>query len=84
MQAVIYGRPGCPYCSRAKALAEELTSRRDDFSFRYIDMYEEGISKDALSKTLGVPVQTVPQVLLDEKHIGGCTDFETYVKQHQL
>jgi glutaredoxin 1 len=24
----------------------------------------------------------VPQIFLDEKHIGGCTDFEAYAKEN--
>lgn len=31
MQTVIFGRPGCPYCVRAKDLAEKLSNERDDF-----------------------------------------------------
>lgn len=80
MFAVIFGRPGCPYCVRAKALAEKLTEQRDDFSFRYVDIHAEGITKDDLSKTVGKPVETVPQIFLDKKYIGGCTDFEAYAK----
>lgn len=76
----IYGRPGCPYCVRAVQVAEELTSRRDDFSFHYIDIYEQGLSKDDLAVKAGKPVQTVPQIFLDETHIGGCTDFEAYAR----
>ena len=45
MFAVIFGRPGCPYCVRAKELAEKLTEERDDFNFRYVDIHAEGISK---------------------------------------
>ena len=33
-------------------------------------------------KTVGKPVETVPQIFLDQKHIGGCTDFEAYAKEH--
>lgn len=33
MFAVIFGRPECPYCVRAKELAEKLASERDDFKF---------------------------------------------------
>ncbi|PVF10262.1 glutaredoxin, partial [Yersinia pestis] len=29
MFAVIFGRPECPYCVRAKELAEKLASERD-------------------------------------------------------
>ncbi|MDU5747947.1 MAG: glutaredoxin domain-containing protein [Haemophilus parainfluenzae] len=45
MFVVIFGRPGCPYCVRAKNLA------------------------------------AVPQIFIDEKPIGGCTDFEALMKE---
>ncbi len=45
MFTVIFGRPGCPYCVRAKELAEKLTNERDDFNYRYVDIHAEGISK---------------------------------------
>jgi len=82
MYAVIFGRPGCPYCVRAKELAEKLSQERDDFSFRYVDIHEEGITKEDLSKSVGKPVETVPQIFIDEKPIGGCTDFEAYAKEN--
>lgn len=80
MLAVIFGRPGCPYCVRAKEIAETLTEARDDFKFRYVDIHAEGISKADLEKTVGKPVETVPQIFLDQNHIGGCTEFEAYAK----
>lgn len=82
MHVVIFGRPGCPYCVRAKELAEKLSNQRDDFTYKYIDIHAEGISKEDLSKTVGKPVETVPQIFIDEEHIGGCTDFEAYAKEH--
>lgn len=82
MFAVIFGRPGCPFCVRAKELAEKLTAERDDFEFRYIDIHEEGISKADLEKTVGKPVETVPQIFLDQAHIGGYTEFEAHAKSH--
>ena len=80
MFAVIFGRPGCPYCVRAVQIAEQLTEQRDDFKFRYVDIHAEGITKEDLAKSVGKPVNTVPQIFLDEQHIGGCTDFEAYAK----
>jgi glutaredoxin 1 len=82
MFVVIFGRPGCPYCVRAKELAETLKNDRDDFDYRYVDIQAEGITKADLEKTVGKPVTTVPQIFLDEKHIGGCTEFEAYAKEH--
>lgn len=82
MFAVIFGRQKCPYCVRAKELAEKLAEERDDFKFRYIDIHEEGVSKADLEKTVGKPVETVPQIFIDQQHIGGCNDFEAYAKEN--
>ncbi|RUO55604.1 GrxA family glutaredoxin [Pseudidiomarina homiensis] len=82
MFTVIFGRPGCPFCVRAKQIAEKLTEDRDDFEFRYIDMHEEGITKADLEKTVGAPVQTVPQIFIDEQHVGGCTEFEAFAREN--
>lgn len=84
MFVVIFGRPGCPYCTRAKELAEKLTENRDDFTYRYVDIHAEGISKADLEKTVGKPVETVPQIFVDETHVGGFTEFDQYVKDHKL
>lgn len=82
MFTVIFGRPGCPYCVRAKALAEKLSNERDDFNFRYIDIHAEGITKADLEKTVGKPVETVPQIFVDQNHVGGFTEFEAWAKTH--
>ena len=38
--------------------------------------------KGKLEKTVGKPVETVPQIFVDQKHIGGCTDFEAWAKEN--
>ncbi|NLJ92867.1 MAG: GrxA family glutaredoxin [Aeromonadales bacterium] len=80
MFVVIFGRPGCPFCVRAKELAEKLSTDREDVKYRYIDIHEEGISREDLEKTVGKPVETVPQIFIDQEHIGGYTEFEAYAK----
>lgn len=82
MFVTIYGRLTCPYCVRAKTLAEQLKTKISDFDFRYIDMPTEGLSKEDLEPIIGKPVQTVPQILIDDQPIGGCTDFQAFVKSH--
>ena len=82
MFTVIFGRPGCPFCVRAKEVAEQLKADRDDFYYRYVDIHEEGITKADLEKTVGKPVHTVPQIFVDETHVGGFTEFEAYAKEH--
>ena len=63
MFVVIFGRPGCPYCVRAKEHAETLKLKRDDFNYRYVDIHAEGISKADLEKTGCKSVNTVLQIL---------------------
>lgn len=81
MFVTIYGRTTCPYCIRAKTLAEKLKANLSDFDFRYIDMPTEGLTKEDLEPIVGHAVQTVPQILIDEKPIGGCTDFEALMRE---
>ena len=82
MFTVIFGREGCPFCGRAKELAERLKTERDDFNYRYVDIIKEGVSKADLEKSAGKPCPTVPQIFLDQSHIGGFTDFEAYAKEN--
>ncbi|WP_048306599.1 GrxA family glutaredoxin [Halomonas sp. PR-M31] len=84
MLTVIFGRPGCPFCVRAKELADNLANQRNDFSYRYIDIHEEGITKADMEKTIGKPVDTVPQIFVDQTHIGGYTEFDQYVRDNEL
>ena len=82
MFTVIFGREGCPFCVSAKKLAERLKTERDDFNYRYVDIIKEGVSKADLEKSAGKPCPTVPQIFLDQTHIGGFTDFEAYAKEN--
>lgn len=70
----IFGRPGCGFCTRAKQLCEIK-----NFDYKYVDIWAEGISKEDLAKTIGKPVNTVPQVFHGETHIGGFDDLQEYV-----
>ena len=73
----IFVRPGCGYCTRAKQLCEIK-----EFDFKYIDIWEEGISKEDLQKTIGKPVSTVPQIFHGTDHIGGFSEFDAFVKEN--
>ncbi|WP_370279743.1 GrxA family glutaredoxin [Pontibacterium sp.] len=78
-RVTIFGRPGCGFCTRAKQLCEIK-----ELNFRYIDIYAENISKADLEKTVGKPVETVPQIFVGQEHIGGFTEFEQYIGQQGL
>ncbi|AUI66396.1 MULTISPECIES: GrxA family glutaredoxin [Glaesserella] len=81
MLVEIYGRMSCPYCVRAKQLAEKMKTELSDFDFKFIDMIAEGLDKKDLEPRVGKPVMTVPQIFLDNVHIGGYSDFAPLVKE---
>lgn len=73
----VFGREGCGFCRRAKEILD-IYGRE----YHYIDIHEEGISKADLEKTVGKPVETVPQVFYGRTHIGGFTELEQYLTAH--
>lgn len=71
----IFGRPSCGFCVRAKQLLNTL-----ELDMKWIDIEAEGISKADLEKTIGSPVETVPQIFHGQSYIGGYTELAEYVK----
>ena len=64
----IYTTPYCPFCKRAKSL---LSSK--NASFNEIDLSQEPDKfEEMIEKSNGA--KTVPQIFVDDKHIGDC-DF---------
>ncbi|ODS24754.1 glutaredoxin [Candidatus Endobugula sertula] len=72
---IIFGRFNCGYCIRAKQL---LQAKK--FEVRWVDIENEGISKEDLEKTIGKPVETVPQIFHDNTHIGGYSELTEYLQ----
>ncbi|BDX07374.1 glutathione peroxidase [Planctobacterium marinum] len=66
----IITKPGCPYCAKAKALLTEK-----GFSYEEI-VLGQNASLTSLKAISGR--ETVPQVFIDGKHIGGSDDLATY------
>ncbi|WP_395344756.1 glutathione peroxidase [Ningiella sp. W23] len=66
----LFTKPGCPFCAKAKAL---LTEKGFDYE-------EISLGKDASLASLKAITgrETVPQVYIGGKHIGGSDDLEAY------
>jgi glutaredoxin 1 len=47
-------------------------------------MPSEGVTKEDIAKTAGKPIHTVPQVFVDQTHVGGFTEFDQFVRDKQL
>lgn len=56
MNIIIYGRPGCSFCDKAKALCKE---RGVNFTYHIVG---EDITVESLTEMAGQPVRTVPQI----------------------
>jgi glutaredoxin 3 len=73
MKAVVWSKDACPFCVQAKSL---LTARGIEFE-------ERNISQNWTQEQLleAVPnARTLPQIFLDEQHIGGFTDLRAHLR----
>ncbi len=77
MKFVIYGRENCSFCKQAVELAKQLQGHGYG-KYQYIDIVAAGIDKQKLSEMVGKPVETIPQVFLDDVPIGGYTEFAAF------
>lgn len=68
----IFTKPGCPYCANAKKLL-------DEHGYKYEEIV---LGKDATTVALQSVTgkNTVPQVYIGGKHIGGSEDLEKYFR----
>jgi glutaredoxin 3 len=73
MKAIVWSRDRCAYCEQAKNL---LKSQNIVYEERNID---HGYSREQLLEA--VPgARTVPQIFLDDRHIGGFTELRDYLQ----
>ena len=67
---VIFSRPGCPHCARAKALLESNGVVYEEVSLG------KGITSSTIRAVSGQG--TTPQVFIGGRHIGGADDLEAH------
>ena len=71
MKIEIYTKPSCPFCVNAKNLIQSSV-----FDFTEYTLGENGITKQTIIDRLnGKVISTVPQIFIDDEHIGGYTDL---------
>ena len=74
----IYTWSTCPFCIRAKAL---LNNKQVDFTEYCIDGDEDARAKMSERANGG---RSLPQIFIDDKHIGGCDDIHALDRQGKL
>ena len=68
---IVYGKPGCPFCVKAKELLEAQ-------GVRYDYMCLEDIGKTAAQVTGRPDVKTVPQIYVGGQYVGGYQELEKF------
>lgn len=74
MHVVILGKSNCPYCVKAKEIVES-----EGLNYKYIDIIAKGFTKEDLEVYTGCRVDTVPQIFVDGKSIGGYTELSKLI-----
>ena len=65
---IVYTTGWCPYCARAKALLD-----RKGAAYVEIDIEATATARAEMMERSGR--RTVPQIFIDDRHIGGCDDL---------
>ena len=77
MNFTVYTRTGCPYCTQIKQV---LQGKGYSFSEKQLN---RDFTREDFYKQFGSG-STFPQVLLDSKSLGGCTDTVKYLRENNL
>lgn len=73
MRVEVYSKDGCPYCTKAKEL---LKKRGLAFTEHKVG---GDVTKEMIQERVGSPIRTVPQIFIDDKHIGGYTELAAHL-----
>ena len=69
MEIIIYSKNNCVFCTKAKHLVKTL-------GLEYTEKkMEEFDSPQAMLEDIGKQVRTMPQIIIDDKHIGGYNEL---------
>ncbi len=76
-KVIMYSKSGCPYCIQARALLNHKKAHVQEISIDgNASLRDEMIAKSGR--------HTVPQIFIDNQHIGGCDDLFALESQGQL
>ena len=70
---LIYSKPNCVYCDKSKHLVKSLGLQYEEKMFG-----KDFTTPDQLYEAVGKQVRTMPQIIIDDKHIGGYNELVEY------
>ena len=78
MKNIIWTKPSCSYCNRAKAMLNEA---KIEYEIHLVDEVK-WTNDDML--VMAPNELTYPQIFLGKKHVGGCDDLEAYLMLKEM
>ena len=77
----VFTKPNCQFCVRAKELLDKLNIPYETYHLG--ENLEGGdgnytVTIDQMFEMIGKQVRSMPQIMNNEKHIGGYTDLREY------
>jgi glutaredoxin len=77
MNFTVYSKDGCPYCNNVVQVLELADLKHT--------VYKLGVDfeKEQFYSEFGKGA-TFPQVIVDDKHLGGCMDTVAYLRENNL
>jgi len=79
MRTVVYSKPMCPYCDKAKHLLKNLNIEYEAIQVG-TDITVQQLTEEFEANGLPQP-RSVPQIILNGKYIGGYQELAKYVEE---
>jgi len=81
MSFTVYSKKGCPYCDKIKMVLGDLSVKKG----YPVICYELGteFTREQFYAEFGEG-STFPQVVFEQKHIGGCSDTVKYLQENNM
>ena len=76
---VIYSKPNCVFCEKSKSMVKNLGFEYEEKMFG-----KDFMTPDELFEAVGKQVRTMPQIIMDDKHIDGYNELVEYFADKKL
>ena len=84
----VFTKPNCVYCTKAKALLDSLNIPFEEYKLSTSMQGGDGdyeVTIEQMFEMIGKQVRSMPQIMSDDKHIGGYTDLrEHFINEGKL
>ena len=84
----VFTKPNCGYCVKAKALLDKLNIPFEEYKLSTNMAGGDGqyeVTIEQMFEMIGKQVRSMPQIMSDDKHIGGYKDLrEHFINEGKL